>query len=138
MQRASLILVLMLGLACTPSSQPAPERVELSEAKQAEPEQPEPESVRDGFFMAEGAPDPRACTVAADCTANTIPDLDNPCCQNPRILEPYARAYWAWLHQWRRENCSDVTCPPPPAPYKPRQCAIEVDCVDGRCVNACP
>ncbi|MFO7564920.1 MAG: hypothetical protein R6X02_19905 [Enhygromyxa sp.] len=151
MQRSSSILVfaLALALACSkeeaavPDSPTPPERVEPEQPRppeQVEPEQPDPpEALRakDGFFMAEGAPEPRACTAAKDCLTNTIPDLDNPCCQNPRSLETYTRTYWSWLHEWRRDNCLDVTCPPPPHPPWPKACALEIDCVEGRCVNAC-
>ncbi|HLT40298.1 MAG TPA: hypothetical protein VK034_28660 [Enhygromyxa sp.] len=93
---------------------------------------------RDGFFMAEGAPDPRACQAASDCRGDTIPDLQDPCCQDPRSLEPHAQAYATWVQTWRRDHCSDVTCPPPPPPAQPPKCAFELDCVDGTCVDGCP
>lgn len=104
------------------------------------PLEPEPALAlppRDGFFMAEGAPLPRACTSKTECLGDTIPDLAQPCCNDPRSLEPYARAYREWLASWRRDACADVTCPPPPPPAQPPACAFEVDCVAGRCVDSC-
>ena len=146
-----------LALACTSSSTPAASAGEPAkpnepskppEAATPEPDttsaeptgEPEPSGVApvDGFFMAEGAPQPRACAVASDCHGDTIPDLDQPCCQNPRTLEPYSRAYKKWLVGWRTEHCADVTCPPPPAPSMPPDCAFVNDCVEGVCVDTCP
>lgn len=147
MQRLALAFVLVLGCSGEEASKPSSQTPPPEQAKQPDPEpenQPEPETLpepaatKDGFFMAEGAPDPSACKVAADCHGNTIPDPNNPCCQDPRTLEPHARAYSTWLSSWRRDNCASVTCPPPPPPAEPPACAFEVDCVAGSCVDACP
>lgn len=151
MKRLSLAFV--FTLACSgeqttkPSGEDVPEQAKSAEQVES-PEPPSPESKqaeplapKDGsfnFFMAEGAPEPKACTVAAECMSNTIPDLDNPCCQNPRTLEPYAKAYWAWIGQWREGHCQAVDCPPPPAPARPPACSLELDCIAGACVDACP
>jgi hypothetical protein len=118
----------------TPPPEPLPE---VSTANPPLDEPPKPVAPHDGFFMAEGAPLPRACKVASDCHGNTIPDLANPCCQDPRSLEAYATAYRNWLGGWRKDNCASVTCPPPPAPSEPPACAFDVDCVEGSCVDAC-
>jgi hypothetical protein len=152
-----LVSLLSLALACTtepapasqtvtqPSSQPEPPQQEpkpLPEVTTAnpplDPPPPEPKLPPvEGFFMAEGAPQPRACTSAKDCLGDTIPDLDNPCCQNPYTLEPHAWAYRTWMTAWRQDHCASVTCPPPPPPAMPPECAFQVDCVQGRCVDAC-
>lgn len=148
MKRLPLLFVLTLACsgeeASKPSSEKPPGQVEPKQAEptqvepaQAEPKQAEPLAPKDGFFMAEGAPDPKACKLAADCTSNTVPDLDNPCCQNPRTLEPYANAYWWWVGEWRKEHCEAVTCPPPPHPSRPPDCSRKLDCVEGICVDAC-
>ncbi len=133
-----------LGLmACAPES---PQRPSVEAQRIIESSKPvfdsfmpvvEPVPAQDGFFMAEGAPPPRGCKVAADCVGNTIPDLDNPCCQEPTSLEPHAWAYRTWLVGWRSNNCAAVTCPPPPNPSQPPACAFEVDCVAGSCLDAC-
>lgn len=121
----------------TPPPTPVPE-VSTANPVVDTPEPPEPVMApHDGFFMAEGAPLPRACKVASDCTGDTIPDVDNPCCQNPRTLEPYALAYRDWLNGWRKDRCESVVCPPPPNPSQPPDCAFDVDCIDGGCVDAC-
>lgn len=157
--RSTLLLTLALVSAACSSSEPP------SDAKRPEPEpklepkpRPEPEPVStanpivdevpkpvpatlppvEGFFMAEGAPQPRACTGKADCLGDTIPDLAQPCCNNPRTLEPYALAYRTWVNGWRNDHCDAVECPPPPAPSMPPKCAFEVDCVEQRCVDSCP
>jgi hypothetical protein len=142
MSRIRLASALALALACTspsPADAPksAPEVPEVSTANPIVEPIPKPVPAEDGFFMAEGAPSPRACGVAADCLGDTIPDLGNPCCQDPRSLEPYAWAYRNWLNGWRTEHCESVTCPPPPPPSEPPACAFDVDCVAGRCLDAC-
>lgn len=91
----------------------------------------------DGFFSAEGAPDPHACETAADCMGDTIPDADNPCCNNPRSLRPYSRAYRQWIGEWRAAECEDVQCPPPPNPMMPPSCSFEMQCVEGTCADQC-
>jgi hypothetical protein len=146
MKRLSLVFVLTLACsgeeASKPSSKEPAKQVEPSKAVESatppEPKPAEPLAPKDGFFMAEGAPEPRACEAAADCVSNTIPDVENPCCQDPRTLEPYAKAYWYWVGEWRKDNCASVSCPPPPPPARPPECASKLDCVDGLCVDACP
>lgn len=153
MRRLALALSFAFALGCSAEQPSKPNSEAPPRQPETKPEtKPEPPTVddqtpkteleslpaKDGFFMAKGAPDPRACTVADDCTGNTIPDLDNPCCQDPSTLEPYARAYWTWINEWRRDHCEAVTCPPPPAPSMPPDCAFEPDCVDGVCVDTCP
>jgi hypothetical protein len=149
--RVSVLALALADIACSAES-PAPldagtkktespEPAKLPEVTTANPtlDPPKPPSMPaiDGFFMAEGAPPPRACTVAADCHGDTIPDLDNPCCQEPTSLEPQAWAYRTWLNGWRTTNCAATTCPPPPPPSQPPSCAFEVDCVAGSCVDSC-
>lgn len=116
-----------------------PEPVSTANPIGDEPPKPEPAKLPpvESFFMAEGAPQPRACTTKADCLGDTIPDLAQPCCNDPRSLEPYAWAYRTWINGWRKDHCSAVECPPPPAPAQPPACAFEVDCVESRCVDAC-
>jgi hypothetical protein len=116
-----------------------PEPVSTANPIVDEPPKPEPAKLPpvEGFFMAEGAPQPRACTTKADCHGDTIPDLAQPCCNDPRSLQPYAFAYRTWINGWRNDHCDAVECPPPPPPAQPPACAFEVDCVERRCVDAC-
>ncbi|MEM9072275.1 MAG: hypothetical protein AAGE52_27455 [Myxococcota bacterium] len=95
------------------------------------------ESVRDGFFMTADAPAPLACAVDSDCHGDTIPDATNPCCNDPRSLRAYSRAYKTWIQEWRGEHCESVTCPPPPLPSIPPDCRFEVRCVRGQCADTC-
>jgi hypothetical protein len=152
-----LLSLLSLALACTteptpaaqtakqpspePQPEPSPEPEPPTTSKATlDPPPPEPSPEMppvDGFFMAEGAPPPRGCTSASDCLGDTIPDVDNPCCQNPSTLEPYSQAYRSWMFAWRKDRCAGVTCPPPPNPTQPPACAFDVDCVQGQCADAC-
>lgn len=93
--------------------------------------------VVDGFFSGEGAPDPRACQTPSDCIGDTIPDPENPCCNNPRSLRPYSRAYRQWIGEWRAAECEEVQCPPPPSPAMPVPCNFEMQCIEGTCANQC-
>jgi hypothetical protein len=154
-RRIRFASLLPLLLACTTEPIPAPQAAKQPQVEPKpqvnpdpiapttanptlDPPPPEPKLPPvDGFFMAEGAPPPRGCTSASDCLGDTIPDVDNPCCQNPYTLEPYARAYRTWVFAWRKDNCVSVTCPPPPSPSEPPACAFDVDCVQGLCVDAC-
>jgi hypothetical protein len=161
----ALLVGLVLTAACTSSGRGGPERSEAAPELAGSPdggaESPIPArssdteveveaetdsggearagamAAVDGFFMAEGAPPPRACTRDSDCVGDTIPDLDQPCCQNPRSLQPHARAYKRWLSGWRAEHCADTTCPPPPPPAMPPTCAFEVVCADQVCADSC-
>ena len=154
MRWLALVFGLLTVFACgkeevarAPSAKPADSQAaepKAEEAKVAEPtaddpatDQPPALAPQDGFFMAEGAPDPRACSVASECLGDTIPDLDNPCCQNPTSLEPYARAYRSWLGSWRGKHCAERSCPPPPNPARPPDCAFELACTQGVCVDSC-
>ena len=89
------------------------------------------------FFVAEGAPAPQACSAAADCVANTLPDTRNPCCHNPDTLEAYSVAYRDWVTAWRLEQCVGIVCPPPPLPPHPDDCRFEPRCVEGSCADSC-
>jgi len=91
----------------------------------------------DGFFMVEGAPAPTACEAASDCLGDTIPKLDDPCCNDPYALRPHAKAYRASVSAWRSEHCVDHGCPPPPAPSQPPDCKFEMACVEGTCRDGC-
>jgi hypothetical protein len=128
--------LLSLAMACT--TQPTPS-TEVAKQPKVEPvtKAPEPVAPVDGFFMAAGAPQPRACTSASDCLGDTIADVENPCCQNPYRIEAHARAYREWVYTWRKDNCAKVECPPPPVPTQPPPCHFEVDCVQGQCVDSC-
>jgi hypothetical protein len=157
-RRLCFASLLSLSLACTteptPASQTAKEpQTKPEEQQKPEPPEPEPPTTAnptldppppepemppvDGFFMAEGAPPPRGCSSASECLGDTIPDVENPCCQNPYSLEPYAHAYRKWIYSWREDHCASATCPPPPSPIQPPDCAFDVDCVQGQCVDAC-
>lgn len=153
-RRIRFASLLPLLLACTTEPTPTPQAAKEPKVEKAPEQEPpvapttanptldpplEPPKMPpvDGFFMAEGAPQPRECASASDCLGDTIPDVDNPCCQNPHSLEPYARAYRMWVYKWREGHCASVTCPPPPPPPEPPACAFEVDCIEGQCVDAC-
>jgi hypothetical protein len=158
LRRTRWFALLPILFACTTEPQIEP-KAKAPEPKAPEPKAPEPKApevttanptldppptppepklpAQDGFFMAEGAPPPRGCTSAGDCHGDTIPDVDNPCCQDPHTLEAHALAYRDWVNAWRKDRCASVTCPPPPNPSQPPACAFDVDCVQGQCVDAC-
>jgi len=92
--------------------------------------------VEDGFFVADGAPDPRKCITDSDCVGDTVADRTG-CCQAPTQVIPHSRAYAAWVHKWRAGACADITCPPPPAPARPDDCLFDVKCVEQVCENEC-
>ena len=93
-------------------------------------------TMNDGYFGAVDSPDPLACTTADDCIGNTLP-TENGCCNAPTSLGVYNQSYRAWLSSWRTKNCQAVTCPPPPNPSQPDECAFAMQCLEGRCANSC-
>ena len=93
--------------------------------------------VEQGYFMGQGAPAPRACTLDSDCVANTVP-AEGGCCNDPYSMRATSRAYASWVSSWRAAHCEGVSCPPPPAPSRPDPCWNELSCVDGICQSACP
>jgi hypothetical protein len=96
-----------------------------------------PTRMEDGFFMADGAPAPQACSADADCRGDTVP-ASNGCCQAPHPIRPHSRAYARWVSEWRARSCDGVQCPPPPPPARPAECSFEVRCEAGQCRDACP
>jgi len=94
--------------------------------------------IRDGFFRAEGSPDPRSCASDDECTYGGAVGTDG-CCWTYRDANatPLTKAYSTWQNQWRAERCATHECPPPPVPTQPPDCLFEVTCVDDRCANAC-
>jgi hypothetical protein len=94
--------------------------------------------MENGFFMAEGAPDPLACTTPDECTGDTV-SAEGGCCNDPYSLRAHSKSYAAWLYRWRTEDdrCSVVECPPPPNPSEPPDCAFEMRCVKGACADTC-
>ena len=99
---------------------------------------PDPSArMEDGYFLADGAPAPRACTVDADCMGDTLP-AEGGCCNDPLSLTAYAQAYRTWLAGWRAAHCDGVNCPTPPSPSRPDDCYFEVHCsTAGTCENTC-
>lgn len=130
MTHSSTAFALLCLLACGNAPQET-----MQEATQAQSAQ---HDVHDGFFVAPGAPTPRACTADDQCVGDTIPDTANPCCNNPRTLRAYGRDYKNWVNTWRASNCDGVTCPPPPNPSLPPDCAFQVRCENNQCVDSCP
>lgn len=108
---------------------------EARERHSADPAGPHP--TRDGLFAADGSPDPRACQHADDCHGDTVPDVRQPCCNDPRTLEAFNTSYRRWVQRWRTEHCADVRCPRPPPPSLPERCHFEMRCVEGRCADSC-
>ena len=91
-----------------------------------------------GFFTAADAPDPLACTSDQQCTGNTILEASG-CCRDPRSLRAVAKAYDYWASARQQSvTCKSTTCPPPPHPSMPPECAIAPRCVAQRCVTQCP
>lgn len=93
-------------------------------------------TVKDGYFRAASSPEPLTCKIANDCIGDTLPTATG-CCNAPTSLGVYNKSYKAWLTSWRTENCEDATCPPPPNPSQPPECAFEMQCLEGRCANRC-
>ena len=95
-------------------------------------------SVVDGYYTAEGAPDPVACESDDQCVASGVLREDG-CCWTYRDanLVPQSAAYREWTNE-RRSECDVEACGPPPVPTQPADCLFEVSCQQGRCENACP
>ncbi len=95
--------------------------------------------MRDGYYTAEGAPDPRACASDDDCTYGGVLAVDG-CCWSYRDMNaaPMSVAYRDWSLARHGATCGGADCPPPPVPAQPPDCLFTVRCADGRCVNACP
>jgi hypothetical protein len=103
-----------------------------------EPSVPDPSArMENGFFLADGAPEPLTCAADEDCLGDTVP-APGGCCQNPLDLRAYSQAYRTWLARWRPAHCGGVTCPEPPAASQPGDCYFQVHCTtEGICANSC-
>lgn len=144
-------LAVIAAPGCSSSSESAAGREGATEAEpegaggaeEAAPEETAPAEaasatrMEEGFFMAEGAPDPRACSADADCVGDTVPAASG-CCQAHHPIRAHSRAYTSWVGTWRAAHCDGVTCPPPPAPSQPDECSFTVRCEAGQCRDACP
>lgn len=142
MRRATIFLALLSSYACgsaAPTTGPSGESTTSAVFGEwgRGPVVPEPSArMEGGFFVADGAPAPGACTADADCMGDTVP-AEGGCCQDPTTMGAYARAYWSWIGTWRGAHCSGVECPPPPNPDPPSACYFEVHCAAGVCANTC-
>lgn len=129
-----LVLLFVGALLACGSSERAAEHSTLETSTQ--------ESVRssgmvDGFYVADGAPDPLACTADSECTYGGIP-RDDGCCfsyvdTNAAVMSV---AYRRWVAELRA-SCNTASCPPRPSPAQPAECLFDVSCEQGRCVNGC-
>ncbi len=89
------------------------------------------------FYVEPGAPDPRACTVDAQCTGDTVPVANGCCVANPMPIAQ-SQAYHVWLAAHRMAPaCRAMQCPIV-NPSMPPECSFAVHCTEGRCVNSCP
>lgn len=88
------------------------------------------------FFIAEGAPDPLACTADTDCTGDTVTDATGCCIASPMPVAQ-TRAYHVWKSARRQSPACKIECPPQPIPTQPPECTFKVSCADGKCMNAC-
>ena len=95
-------------------------------------------AVVNGYFVAPGAPDPRACSGDEDCLGDTVLGADG-CCRDPYSLLSYSRTYGAWMAARQTgDACAAVRCAAPPTPDQPDACYFQVSCVEGLCANSCP
>lgn len=90
-----------------------------------------------GYFVPPGAPDPLACTAAADCAPGPAVNPEDGCCDTGVPTGLYARSYLAWRAAWTSATCAGVACPTLLSPGLPRPCALEPRCEAGRCTGAC-
>lgn len=100
------------------------------------------------FFTAEGAPDPLQCVFDEDCMSGTIVCAEATegrlfcevgsagCCVGDSTPIAQSRAYSRWTDEWRESHCEDIECPVF-GPSPPRECELNVACVDGACRNSC-
>lgn len=131
-------LVLLVGCGSNePSTSSETNETEVDETGSEEPSAAADGTVDGRWFVPAGSPPPQACEAPEDCMGDTIPDAAQPCCNDPYSLSAYAIAYRDAINAWRQSHCADVTCPPPPAPTPPPDCAFEMRCVEGQCANAC-
>jgi hypothetical protein len=117
-----------------PSEVEAPEVVETTEVDEPEVE---PEEAPE-LFVAEGAPDPRACETDGDCRHTAYPTEDG-CCDAPPMGSgaPASGDYDRWLEGYRRDHCADVECPELSGWRQSERCAREIICGRGRCQDTC-
>ncbi len=138
-----LAFVLFAVSACSgngtpPSATSSPPPVEPHTTEPVTTNAPAGGHVAGGHFLPDGyVEDVSTCSVDSDCTCNTVPDAEQPCCQVPTSLECYRASYWSAIGTWRGTHCGEVTCPPPPPPMLPRECALTARCVEGRCADSC-
>lgn len=137
MKRAAILAVFLSVAAC--GGEPAAtETAESVPPRETEPEAPRGGRLVDGYYLADGAPDPVACAADADCTYGAVL-AENGCCWSFRDVNaaPMSVAYRDWgLAQ--RESCDATACPSPPVPTQPPDCLFTVRCAEGRCANECP
>jgi hypothetical protein len=89
------------------------------------------------FYMEEGAPDPRHCSIDTECLGDTV-TVANGCCVEDSTPIPQTWAYHTWLSTHRMTPaCQSLGCPILP-PQMPPECAFQMRCVEGLCQNSCP
>lgn len=94
-----------------------------------------------GHVDAAAAPDPRACSVDADCTFGFGID-DSGCCLAENV--PAAGAHNVAYERWAQARiasaqCKRASCPPMASPIQPPpgSCMATPACRGGRCADAC-
>ncbi len=120
-----------------PAAAPAPEPAAAPAPAGAFSPPPirDPSARMDGaFFVADGAPDPRACTRDEECTGGWLVDRGG-CCAAMEV-RAHASGYGTWLSGWQETHCAGAACSfsPELLPH----CHEQGRCVSGACVSACP
>lgn len=134
-----LALALALLSACGGTEAPVvapPQPPVAGEHQISALERPPPGVMRGAFFMADGAPEPSACTTDADCAADTVTDAAG-CCVVQSTPIAQSQRYHEWLSARRAgPDCAAAACVIFP-PSQPLDCEIHVHCATGQCANAC-
>lgn len=133
-----LAAVLALSACGSPPATATPDPTTPVETPGRSDPPPPAGRIVDGFFLAEGAPDPLACATDADCTYGQTYDASG-CCGTYRDMAAAAQstAYRAWQDSYTAAHCADHPCPSPPVPDAPPDCLFDLHCAAGRCDNAC-
>lgn len=133
-QRAALAVSMMLAGAatlgaCRDRSERVPDPSPTTQAAASARSWPTDAPANDGV-----------CTKHDECAMIVWdgPSPPDPCCDARMGYVPARRSYLEWFADYRKQHCSQVTCPGAPLPgAEPVECARIARCVNGKCTRAC-